>query len=305
MMADAAINTVRTYTLPPDDVLDAAAEHGLRIFAGLAWPQHVAFLDNRRLRREILRLVREQARTLSGHPALLLTAIGNEIPPAVVRWHGQSRVEQFIRAAIEEARNAAPGMLLTYVNYPPTEFLELPSLDVHAFNVYLHDEEAMRAYTARLQHLAGHRPLLLAECGADSQRLGPEEQASLASMQVRVAFSEGACGAVVFGWTDDWWRGGSAIRDWSFGLVDRERRPKTALAAVSQTFREAPHAYRRETRLAGGVGRCVCVQRGRHYRRLPDVPSSTRLPALRRDRRRRRIHRRHCRACSGIFLRRI
>ena len=133
-------------------------------------------------------------------------------------------------------------MLLTYVNYPPTEFLELPSLDVHAFNVYLHDEEAMRAYTARLQHLAGHRPLLLAECGADSQRLGPEEQASLASMQVRVAFSEGACGAVVFGWTDEWWRSGSAIRDWSFGLVDRERRPKAALAAVSQTFREAPHA---------------------------------------------------------------
>ena len=242
MMADAAINTVRTYTLPPGDVLDAAAEHGLRIFAGLAWPQHVAFLDDRRLRREILRLVREQARTLSGHPALLLTAIGNEIPPAVVRWHGQCRVEQFIRAAIGEARNAAPGMLLTYVNYPPTEFLELPSLDVHAFNVYLHDEEAMRAYTARLQHLAGHRPLLLAECGADSQRLGPEEQASLASMQVRVAFSEGACGAVVFGWTDDWWRSGSAIRDWSFGLVDRERRPKAALAAVSQTFREAPHA---------------------------------------------------------------
>jgi GT2 family glycosyltransferase len=241
MMTEAAINTVRTYTLPPGDVLDAAAEHGLRVFAGLAWPQHVAFLDDRRLRREIVRLIREQARTLSGHPALLLTAIGNEIPPAVVRWHGKRRVEQFIRAAIEDVRDVDPGMLLTYVNYPPTEFLELPSLDVHAFNVYLHNAEAMRAYTARLQHLAGHKPLLLAECGADSQRLGPEEQAALASMQVRVAFSEGACGAVVFGWTDDWWRSGSAIRDWSFGLVDRERRPKAALSAVSQVFSTALH----------------------------------------------------------------
>ena len=143
----------------------------------------------------------------------------------------------FRRGTECRARNVAHVRQLSAHRVSRTAFL-----DVHAFNVYLHDEEAMRAYTARLQHLAGHKPLLLAECGADSQRLGPEEQASLASMQVRVAFSEGACGAVVFGWTDDWWRGGSAIRDWSFGLVDRERRPKAALAAVSQTFREAPHA---------------------------------------------------------------
>jgi hypothetical protein len=57
-------------------------------------------------------------------------------------------------------------MLLTYVNFPPTEFLELAVPRRHAFNVYLHDEAAMRAYVARLHHLVGNRPLLLAECGA-------------------------------------------------------------------------------------------------------------------------------------------
>ena len=242
MMSAAGVNTVRTYTVPPRDVLDAAAEQGLRVLAGLAWPQHVAFLDDRRLRADILRTIRQHARALVLHPAVLMTAIGNEIPPAVVRWHGRRRVERFIRAAVDEARDAAPEMLLTYVNYPPTEFLDLPFLDVHAFNVYLHDEHAMRAYTARLQHIAGDRPLLMAECGADSQRYGRAAQAALAAMQVRVALSEGACGAVVFGWTDEWWRGGSAIEDWSFGLVDRDRRPKPALASVSQAFREAPYS---------------------------------------------------------------
>ena len=155
-------------------------------------------------------------------------------------------------------------MLLTYANYPPTEFLELPFLDLHAFNVYLHDEGAMRAYVARLQHLAGNRPLLLAECGADSQRHGNEGQAALAAMQVRVAFSEGACGAVVFGWTDEWWRGGAAIEDWSFGLVDRERRPKAACS------RNLTRVSRSALRLGGapavaeGVGRRLRVQRGRN-----------------------------------------
>ena len=240
LMAAAGINTVRTYTVPPADVLDAAAEHGLRVMAGLAWAQHVAFLEDRQLCREILCTISAQAASIARHPALLLTAVGNEIPPAVVRWHGTRRVEQFIHAAIDAVRSVAPEMLLTYANYPPTEFLELPFLDVHAFNVYLHDEQAMRAYVTRLHHCVGDRPLLLAECGADSRRHGEQGQAELAAMQVRVAFTEGACGAIVFGWTDEWWRGGAAVNDWSFGLVDRHRRSKPAHAAVAQAFAAAP-----------------------------------------------------------------
>jgi GT2 family glycosyltransferase len=237
LMARAGVNTVRTYTPPPPDVLDAAARNGLRVMAGIAWPQHIAFLDDRQLRRRILAGIAADARALARHPAVLLTAIGNEIPPAVVRWHGRRHVERFIREAFDSARAAAPDALFTYVNYPPTEFLELPFLDVHAFNVYLHDEAALRAYVARLQHAAGNRPLLLAECGADSQRHGEDGQAALTAMQLRVAYSEGACGAVAFSWTDEWWRGGGFVDDWSFGLVDRERRPKAAFASVGGVFR--------------------------------------------------------------------
>jgi GT2 family glycosyltransferase len=240
LMRAGGINTVRTYLVPPPDVLDLAAETGLRVMAGVSWPQHVAFLDDRSLRRGIIRGIGEQVRSIANHPAVLLTAIGNEIPAGVVRWHGRRNVEAFLRAAFDEARDAAPEMLLTYVNFPPTEFLELPFLDVHAFNVYLHDETAMRAYVARLHHIAGNGPLLLTECGADSQRETEEGQARLAAMQTRVAFSEGACGAIVFSWTDDWWRAGASIDDWSFGLVDRDRQPKPAYAAVSEVFATAP-----------------------------------------------------------------
>ena len=59
-------------------------------------------------------------------------------------------------------------------------------------------------------------------------------------MHVRTAFAGCACGAVAFSWTDEWWRGGHHVRDWAFGLVDAERRPKAALAAVTRAFAEAP-----------------------------------------------------------------
>ena len=52
-MAAAGVNTVRTYTPPPEWVLDAASRHQLRIMAGLSWPQHTPFLDDLRVARRI------------------------------------------------------------------------------------------------------------------------------------------------------------------------------------------------------------------------------------------------------------
>jgi O-antigen biosynthesis protein len=242
LMAEAGINTVRTYTVPGEALLDEAARHGLRVMAGVPWTQHVAFLDDRALVRQIRRETALAVRGLATHPAALLFALGNEIPPAVVRWHGQARVERFLRELYDDVKSAASDSLLTYVNFPPTEYLEVDAFDVCAFNVYLHREADLRAYLARLQHIAGQRPLLLAEAGADSIREGLEGQARITASHIRTAFAEGACGAIAFSWTDEWWRGGHRVDDWAFGLVDAERQPKPALAAVREAFADAPFA---------------------------------------------------------------
>jgi hypothetical protein len=204
LMQQAGFNTIRTYTPPSLQLLDAAASHDLRVMVGVPWSQHVAFLDDAALARSIRRDAVEQIRKLASHPAALLFAVGNEIPPAVVRWHGPERVSRFLTELCDAARAAAPHALLTYVNYPPTEYLELDCVDVCAFNVYLHREADLRAYLARLQQLAGGRPLLLAEAGADSIREGADGQAEITAMHIRAAFEEGLCGAVAFAWTDQW-----------------------------------------------------------------------------------------------------
>jgi GT2 family glycosyltransferase len=233
-------NAIRTYTVPPRWFMDQAERFGLRVMVGLPWEQHVAFLDDGARRESIERRVRAAVRACAGHPAILWYAIGNEIPAPIVRWHGRRRVERFLERLYRVVKDEDPSALVTYVNYPTTEYLELPFLDVVCFNVYLESEDRLAAYLARLQNLVGDRPLVMSELGLDSRRHGAAEQARALAWQVRTTFAAGAAGAFVFGWTDEWHRGGFDIDDWDFGLTDRDRRPKPALAAVRRAMMEAP-----------------------------------------------------------------
>jgi GT2 family glycosyltransferase len=157
-----------------------------------------------------------------------------------VRWHGRRRVERFLARLAAAARAEDPGALLTYVNYPTTEYLEVAWADVATFNVYLEEPARLAAYIARLQNLAGDRPLLLAEIGLDSRRNGEAAQARALEQQVGVAFGAGCAGTFLFAWTDEWHRGGHDVVDWDFGLTDRARHPKPALAAVSRALADVP-----------------------------------------------------------------
>jgi len=107
----------------------------------------------RLVRRQIEAELIERVRALGDHPAVLMFALGNEIPPSIVRWHGRLRIERFLRRLYHKAKEISPKSLFTYVNFPPTEFLDLSCFDVCAFNVYLHREAELRAYLARLHSL--------------------------------------------------------------------------------------------------------------------------------------------------------
>jgi O-antigen biosynthesis protein len=239
-MAANGVNAVRTYTVPDTWLLDAAQRHGLRVNVGIPWESHVAFLNDARLARRIVGRVRSGVRSCAGHPALLCFTIGNEIPSAVARWHGRRRTERFLERLYWAAKAEDPGTLVTYASFPTTEYLSLPFLDFLSFNVYLERRERFDAYLARLHNLAGDRPLVMGELGVESRGNGENAQARLLDWQVRAAFAAGSAGTFVFSWTDEWWRGGHEVGDWDFGLTDRQRKPKPALAAVKQAFADVP-----------------------------------------------------------------
>lgn len=230
-------NVLRVYHVPPPRVTEAADAHGLRLLVGIPWPQHLAFLDDAALRGAIRQAVVAGVRTLRERPGRFAYVIGNELPPATVRWYGPRRIERFLGELAAAVRDADPSALVTYGNFPSTEYLDPPDMDFVTFNVYLHHEGAFRRYLARLLNLAGERPLVLGELGFDSVREGEATQADRLARQLRIAVEAGAAGAVAYAWTDDWHTGGADITDWAFGLVDRERRPKPAYRAVRQVYR--------------------------------------------------------------------
>ena len=240
MMAAHGINSVRTYVPPPTWLLDLAQKTGMRVMVGLAWEQHVTFLDDRNLTKTIENRVREGVKACAGHPAVLCFSIGNEIPPSIVRWHGRRRIERFLKRLFDIGKAVDPDALITYVNFPSTEYLQLQFLDFQCFNVYLESRDLLASYLARLQNLVAEQPLVMGEIGIDSRRHGEDAQGLSLDWQVRTAFAEGCAGAFVFAWTDEWYRGGYEIEDWDFGLTTRSREPKQALDVVRKAFVEIP-----------------------------------------------------------------
>ena len=241
-MAELGINTVRIYTPPRRDLLDEAARHGLRVMVGLPWSQHVAFLDDRaaaraRSAREIGAQVARARATI--RPSLMF-ALGNEIPPGVVRWHGRAARRALpARPVRRRARRRRPRAC------SPTSTFRRPSSSTSRSSTSARSTSTCTASPSCAPTSRGcstspatsrccwPRPAPTASAKARTGR------PRITAMHIRAAFEEGACGAVAFAWTDEWWRGGHDGRR----LGVRPRRSR------------APARSRRRAAVARGVRR--------------------------------------------------
>lgn len=237
-MRDAGINSIRTYHLPPDWLLRLATEQRIGVLVDVPWRKHLCFLESREAQQEARQFVAQAAKRGQDHPCILAYSIANEIPPNIIRWYGARRVEQFLAELKDVCKQADPRGLVTYANYPPTEYLDLSFLDFVTFNVYLHDPETFRRYLVRLQNLTGDRPLVLGEIGMDTLRHSEEEQARFLAGHTAEVLRMGLAGVFLFSWTDEWHTGGHAIQDWAFGITHADRLPKTSYHALRDVFEQ-------------------------------------------------------------------
>jgi GT2 family glycosyltransferase len=243
-MREAGINAVRLYNVPDERLAAAAESCALRLLVDVPWPKHLNVYNDRKLRSLCHGMVEEGLDRIRTWPSVIGVMLGNEIPADLIRWAGTARVERFLRDLTATARRVAPEVPLGYATFPTTEFLRLDFFDFIGFNVYLHDPVKLREHLVRLRLLYPERPILLSEFGVDSVREGEAAQARIVAEGLRAAFEVGLAGGFVFAWTDEWHTGGYDIEDWSFGLVDADRRPKPALEALSRVYRSAPRIER-------------------------------------------------------------
>jgi glycosyltransferase involved in cell wall biosynthesis len=234
-------NVVRVYHVPQKWFLDLAVDHGLRVLVDVPWNKQLCFLDSAMHRAAAVDAVRRAVYGCARHPAVFAYSIANEIPADIVRWSGAPAVAEFIDDLVGEAKRVDPECLCTFTNYPPTEFVRPQTVDFVCFNVYLHNEQPFKNYLARLQTMAESKPLLLGECGVDSLREGEARKCELLRWQIEGAFRGGLAGALVFSFTDEWYKDGREVEDWQMGLTTRGREPKKSFAVVREMFRAAPY----------------------------------------------------------------
>lgn len=284
-IAEAGFTVLRTYTAPPDDLLELAAEFDLKVLAGVFWPDWRYLVgssrsDMRRVTREARAEVAAQAQRLGAREEVMALSLGNEVPADVLRWYGTTRVARSLDDLAEVARQEAPETLITYANYPTAEYLPLPGMDFLTFNVFLERVQDLRRYLTRLHHLAGDRPLVLGELGlhVSADGAGEQRQADLVDAQLAAALERGVAGTCVFAWTDEWQVGDTPVDDWRFGITTADRTPRPALEVCrrwnTRTVRDLPFAWPSMTVVicaydaAATIEECLTHTRALDYPRL-------------------------------------
>ena len=117
-IAAAGFNAVRVYHMPSEELLDAAAEHSLWVFAGLSWEWGCDFISKPSLISAGEIQLTEGLREVGRHPALAGVFVANEIPADLVRWMGVTNVREVIERLIDLGREIQPDLLLLILIFP-------------------------------------------------------------------------------------------------------------------------------------------------------------------------------------------
>jgi O-antigen biosynthesis protein len=266
-------NTVLIYD-PPVEVLDLAERYGLKVV-------YVFALDwwsiGGSAQAEITQAIVERVTQVRSKPALLAYLLGNEVGAQVLQTRGEEPIVEGLRELHGAIRAVDPDHPVSHANWPPNLRLPLDFLDFVSFNVYpLWPPEVVAMgfgpYIERvLRPLAGDKPLLISEFGANTLEAGEDGQARLVRESWDALVTAGAAGGIVFAFADEWWKNydnPARPGDWwsrvpapddelthdddpeeHYGLVRADRTPKPALDVVTRMFAERDS--RRTVRAAG------------------------------------------------------
>jgi cellulose synthase/poly-beta-1,6-N-acetylglucosamine synthase-like glycosyltransferase len=257
------VNTLLVHDAP-DELFDLADAAGLKVI-------HTFYIDWQGVRDDVA-FGRRQAeivarvRALKDRPSVLLWILGNEIPEWVVKRDGAALLETRLHRLHDAVRAVDGAHPVSHSNWPVTKDLDLGFLEVASFNLYpmWPREVVVRGYGPYIEEvlkpLAKGRPLLITEFGVNTIESDEARQAVV----LRDCWNEirrRTAGGVVFEFADEWWKNyDNPVKEgawWQrvyapddekthdldpeeyYGIVNSDRVPKPAFAAVEEMFRPA------------------------------------------------------------------
>lgn len=255
-------NTVLVYDAPPG-VLDLADTYGLKVVYCFALDWYALGGETQpAIRARVVERITE----LRSKPALLAWLLGNEIGDDALKQRGEGRIITGLHDLYSAAKTADPRHPISHANWPPARHLDLRFLDFVSFNVYpLWPPEVVAMGFGPfirdvLRPIAGNKPLLITEFGANTIEAGEQGQQRLLRDSWHGLVEAGAAGGIVFEFADEWWKNyDNPVRsgDWwdrvpaaddearqdddpeeNYGLVRADRTAKPALQVVSALFAE-------------------------------------------------------------------
>jgi len=255
-------NTVLIYDAPPE-VLDLAAQHGLKVIYvfALDW-WSVGGPNQSQMTHQIV----QRVAAMRDKPALFAWMLGNEVGGQILQERGTEPIIAGLRELYTAVKAADSQHPISHANWPPGRHLDLSFLDFTSFNVYpLWPPEVVAAGFGRyiettLRPIAGDRPLLISEFGVNTTEATEDGQSRLLRSSWDDLLHAGAAGGVVFEFADEWWKNydnPARPGDWwtrlpapddelrhdmdpeeNYGLVHADRTAKPALAVVTAMFAE-------------------------------------------------------------------
>jgi hypothetical protein len=216
---------------------------------------------------------------LRSKPALLAYLLGNEVGAQILQTRGEEPILNGLRELHSAIKATDPDHPVSHANWPPNRHLSLDFLDFVSFNLYpLWPPELVAMgfglYIERvLRPLAGEKPFLVSEFGANTLEAGEDGQARLIRESWDGLVRAGAAGGIVFAFADEWWKNydnPARPGDWwtrvpapddelthdedpeeHYGLVRADRTPKPAFDVVTLMFAEG--GQRQTARTVGVV----------------------------------------------------
>jgi len=246
---------------PPNYVLDLAARHSLYVLYSFAldwW--HLGGPEQPSIRDAVLARV-EASRS---KPALLGWVLGNEVPSSALDTRGDAPIIDGLADLYRAVKQRDPLHPITHSNWPITKELRLDFLDITSFNVYplWPPEVVAKGFGTYLvdvlEPLAGEKPLLITEFGANTLEAGSDGQSRLLEDAWRGLRRAHTIGGIVFEFADEWWKNYDNPKragDWwdrtpasddesrhdedpeeYYGLMTAERQPRAAFRSVQAMF---------------------------------------------------------------------